>query len=97
MDETNTSPTDLKLAKVYKSKVEDELEKVCKEVLDMLENKLVNPDNQGEANVFFLKMTGDYYRYLAESLPEKNFQKEANEYVANARMLSFDIRTANKQ
>jgi len=84
MDETNTSATDLKLAKVYKSKVEDELEKVCKEVLDMLENKLVNDDNQGEANVFFLKMTGDYYRYLAESLPEKNFKQDAAEFYEKA-------------
>jgi len=62
------------LAKDYRKKIEVELNEVCKEVLDLLDKHLVQPaldvSKEGAANaeaaVFFLKMKGDYFRYLAE-------------------------------
>jgi len=55
----------------FKATVEEELEKVCAEVLDLLENYLIanaEANNASdEAKVFYIKMTGDYYRYRAES------------------------------
>lgn len=53
----------------YKRQVEAELSSICQDVLDLLENFLLkNGDfsSNKEAEVFYLKMTGDYYRYLAE-------------------------------
>jgi len=36
-------------------------------LLDILDNKLLtNSNNGGESKVFYYKMKGDYYRYLAE-------------------------------
>jgi 14-3-3 protein epsilon len=53
--------------KEYRARVEGELKDVCTEVLDILDNKLLtNSNNGGESKVFYYKMKGDYYRYLAE-------------------------------
>jgi len=53
--------------KEYRSRVEDELKDICAEVLDILDNcLLVNEKNGGESKVFYYKMKGDYFRYLAE-------------------------------
>ncbi|OEL30476.1 putative 14-3-3-like protein GF14-H [Dichanthelium oligosanthes] len=50
----------------YKEKVEDELRKVCNEVLSIIAIHCLPLANSGENVVFFYKMKGDYYRYLAE-------------------------------
>jgi len=68
---------------VYKDIVETELEDICKDILDLLENVLVvNPcEKKEESQVFYLKMTGDYYRYLAEFKAGKGYdQKAADNY-----------------
>jgi len=53
--------------KGYKAKVEEELDNICKDILALLDEKLI-PKTAGaaEANVFYQKMKADYYRYLAE-------------------------------
>ena len=62
----------------WKIIVETELDAICKEILGLLENNLIKlsegsaaPDAD-EARVFYLKMTGDYYRYLAEFANQKD-------------------------
>lgn len=52
--------------KEYREKVEKELEEICGIVLDLLDNHLIPKSTSGESKVFYLKMKGDYYRYLAE-------------------------------
>jgi len=62
------------LAKGYRTKIETELDQVCNEVLQLLDTYLVQKavdrssesPTDAESAVFFLKMKGDYYRYLAE-------------------------------
>lgn len=54
----------------FKTKIEEECNQKCKEVLELLDKFLI-PKAQGESDaveshVFYLKMKGDYYRYLAE-------------------------------
>lgn len=50
----------------YRKKVEQELRDICNSVLKLLDEFLVPKSNNSESKVFYLKMKGDYYRYLAE-------------------------------
>jgi len=54
------------MAKEYREKVEKELKDVCNEVLTLLDKHLIAKAGNPESKVFYLKMKGDYYRYLAE-------------------------------
>ncbi|XP_034530590.1 14-3-3 protein zeta/delta-like [Notolabrus celidotus] len=52
--------------KEYREKVEKELKEICENVLGLLDNHLIGNASNSESKVFYLKMKGDYYRYLAE-------------------------------
>jgi len=57
------------LATDYKAKMEASLREICENALGLLERNLIpNCGGDPEAKVFYLKMQGDYYRYLAENL-----------------------------
>lgn len=78
----------------YIEKIVTELKDVCQEVLDLLDNFLVKEalaktdnneqltESEGESAVFYLKMKGDYYRYLAEV--GQNGSDERNRVVDEA-------------
>lgn len=56
----------------YREKIECELKEICQEVLDILDKNLLPSLKEStergeiESKVFYLKMKGDYHRYLAE-------------------------------
>lgn len=50
----------------YRQKIENELEQVCEDVLNVLDDSLIPHAESGESKVFYHKMKGDYHRYLAE-------------------------------
>jgi len=58
----------LELVRAYRETIEKELESVCQDVLALLDSYLIKScgEDQLESKVFYLKMKGDYYRYLAE-------------------------------
>jgi len=107
------------LIKNYKKTVEGELKKICKNVIKILEDQLINQTDideimdkaqktetttdtenttdkkdepktsvKGEAQVFYLKMAGDYYRYLAEAVPDPGHEKAAADFYKRAFELS---------
>lgn len=57
----------------YREEIEKELEGRCNEVLELIDNSLLKTvdqnENACEGKVFYLKMKGDYYRYLVEVKP----------------------------
>lgn len=68
----------------YKNKITDELRDICKTVLDLIEEHLLKKtsgDDAKESEVFYLKMKGDYHRYLAEveSTVDKKSSTEKSE------------------
>lgn len=50
----------------YKEKVESELRSYCREILSLLDSDLLQTAAVAETKVFYLKMKGDYYRYICE-------------------------------
>jgi len=58
----------LELVRAYRETIEKELETVCQDVLSLLDEHLIKSctEEQMESKVFYLKMKGDYFRYLAE-------------------------------
>merc|ERR1711935_768236 len=54
------------IANEYREKVEKELQDICEVVLGLLDKHLIPKASSGESKVFYLKMKGDYFRYLAE-------------------------------
>lgn len=53
-------------AEHYRADVEAELRRRCDDILEVIDGDLVPRAGNSEARVFYLKMKGDYYRYMAE-------------------------------
>jgi hypothetical protein len=51
----------------YKQRLEAELQTKCAALLSLLDSHLIPKASTFESRVFFMKMKGDYYRYLAEA------------------------------
>jgi len=92
---------DPKLLKDYKTIVEAELKQICLQVLGELETlqeqngKKIKSAEQdakkavNECQVFYLKMIGDYYRYLTEAFSSnEEYKKKCDEYYTKAMELA---------
>ncbi len=51
----------------YKTAIENKLTGDCQRVIDMINAKVLAKPCDGESKAFFVKMVGDYYRYIAEN------------------------------
>ncbi|DAA75248.1 TPA_exp: Uncharacterized protein A8136_1999 [Trichophyton benhamiae CBS 112371] len=65
-EESKGSEKHVQAISEYRQKIEQELERVCQDVLDVLDQSLIPKAESGESKVFYHKMKGDYHRYLAE-------------------------------
>ncbi|CAI7639380.1 unnamed protein product [Penicillium pancosmium] len=65
-EESKGSDQHVGIIKEYRDKIEKELEDVCQDVLNVLDDSLIPKAETGESKVFYYKMKGDYHRYLAE-------------------------------
>jgi len=63
---TEGSEKKQQMAREYREKVEKELKDICNDVLGLLDKYLIAKAANPESKVFYLKMKGDYFRYLAE-------------------------------
>lgn len=77
----------------YRAKVESELSDICDGILRLLDSHLVPSSTTGESKVFYLKMKGDYHRYLAEFKTGAD-RKEAAESTLLAYKSAQDIAMA---
>mmetsp|Transcript_38441 Transcript_38441/g.53530 ORF Transcript_38441/g.53530 Transcript_38441/m.53530 type:complete len:255 (+) Transcript_38441:140-904(+) len=71
----------IEMIRDYQKKVEEELQRLCQRIITILDKNLIPSTKERENRVFFYKIQGDYYRYLAEFLPTI---KEDSEPVAGA-------------
>ncbi|KAI8369584.1 14-3-3 protein [Radiomyces spectabilis] len=80
--------------KGYRQKIEQELKGVCNDILEVLENHLLREGLAAESKVFYLKMQGDYLRYLAEFLSgdeRKKVADKSHEAYENAMKVAADL------
>jgi len=75
--EKNKDPASWKLAQMreLRESVEKQLHSSCGEILDLIDTHLLPAAKDMDSKVFWNKMKGDYYRYIAEF--EKDDKKEA--------------------
>lgn len=66
IEQKETEEQNLGLIRDYLVKVEKELSDVCREIISLLSTYLIPSATEAEPKVFYLKMHGDYWRYLAE-------------------------------
>jgi len=76
--------------KEYRAKIEAELSGICNDILTILDKHLVPSATTGESKVFYYKMKGDYWRYLAEFATGAG-RKEAAEHALVAYKSAQDI------
>ena len=67
----------------YKKQVEDELTKLCQGVLKTTDEQLLKKAEDDEAKVFYIKMKGDYNRYIAE-YAEGDLKKQVSDDALKA-------------
>ena len=72
----------------YRKKIEDELTKMCNNVLSTIDGHLLKKAEDAEAKVFYLKMKGDYNRYIAEYA-----QNELKDKVSHQALEAYDLAT----
>ncbi|KAB2091433.1 hypothetical protein ERO13_A03G175200v2 [Gossypium hirsutum] len=77
----------------YRAKIEAELSEICAGILKLLDEKLVPAAGTGDSKVFYLKMKGDYHRYLAE-FKTGDDRKAAAENTLTAYKSAQDIANA---
>ncbi|XP_041027790.1 14-3-3-like protein C isoform X1 [Juglans microcarpa x Juglans regia] len=65
-EEAKGHDQNVKRIKEYRHKVESELSSICSDIMSVIDEHLIPACSAGESAVFFYKMKGDYYRYLAE-------------------------------
>ncbi|KAH0933048.1 hypothetical protein HID58_010165, partial [Brassica napus] len=80
----------VKRIKDYMEKVELELTSICIDIMSVLDEHLIPSASEGESTVFFNKMKGDYYRYLAE-FKSGDERKEA----ADQSLKAYEIATTS--
>ena len=79
--------------------METELDKFCYDILGLIDDNLVPQSSTTECKVFFLKMKGDYYRYIGEYTKGEGNKKVAESaleaYNAATESAEKDLKTTN--
>lgn len=85
-EESKGNELNAKRIKEYRQKVESELSNICGDIMTVIDEHLIPSSSAGESTVFYYKMKGDYYRYLAE-FKTGNEKKEAADQSLKAYQL----------
>jgi hypothetical protein len=64
---------------LYKKKIEEGLYKDCELIIELIKTKVLTKSAEPESKAFFVKMVGDYYRYIAETAQGEKLEHVKNE------------------
>ena len=98
MKEKSVNSKNIHLVTELKEKLENELNEWCERMLKLIDNYLFKRANSSESKVFYLKMKGDYYRYVAEfAAGDRHKQVSSNSLNAykDASNLASDLACTN--
>ncbi|KAI4293909.1 14-3-3 protein [Schizophyllum commune Tattone D] len=84
----NAASRQLQLIRHQREIIEKELTNVCKDIVELLDKQLLPYAQTGEEQVFYSKMKGDYYRYLAE-FAQKHEREKFGDYSLNAYKIAY--------
>ena len=59
----------------YKTQIESQLVQDCERVIQIINDHVLNGNCDGEAKAFFVKMVGDYYRYISENAKDAKLEE----------------------
>lgn len=82
------------ILKEYKKQAVDEIVRICTDAVELITSKLLPGAQTTECKVFYHKMKGDYYRYMAEVVDgddNKDKKEEAREAYQKAVDISEDL------
>lgn len=82
------------MAREYRLKIEEELKKICDDMLGLLTDFLIPNTQRPESKVFYYKMQGDYYRYISELLhtcKHETHDKAESAYELATSMAAADL------
>lgn len=82
----------------YKTKIEDELNELCNDIIKAVEDRSLPKADSPESKTFYLKMIGDYYRYIAECVKGDRLADvtgKADEYYGKATEEAKNLPTYN--
>lgn len=65
-EESKGNEEHVSIIKDYRANIESELSSICDGIMGLLDTHLIPTASSGESKVFYLKMKGDYHRYMAE-------------------------------
>ncbi|KAJ9549061.1 hypothetical protein OSB04_021604 [Centaurea solstitialis] len=88
-EESKGNENYVNLIKGYRCKVEEELAKICDDILSIIDKHLLPSSGSGEATVFYHKMKGDYFRYLAEFKTDEDRKEAAEQSLKGYEARSF--------
>lgn len=66
----------------YKKRIEEELYRNCDDIIQTIRSSVLSKASEDEPRAFFLKMIGDYCRYIAESAKGDRLEKTKNDALA---------------
>ncbi|XP_010530165.1 PREDICTED: 14-3-3-like protein GF14 chi [Tarenaya hassleriana] len=89
-EESRGNDDHVSIIRDYRGKIETELSNICDGILKLLDTRLIPGASAGDSKVFYLKMKGDYHRYLAEFKTGQE-RKDAAEHTLNAYKSAQDI------
>ena len=95
LNSQDLSEVEIKALAHFREAVKFEIESICYELIDLLRRHLLvhaSETRNNEAQVFYLKLVGDYYRYLTEMSPsdrESEALDQANAYYNQALPLAY--------
>jgi len=89
-----TANTNLASIREIKSNVEEEMRKTIGDIHDLLDNVLLPNATKNESKVYYLKLKGDYFRYMSE-FTVKDEQEEAMTQAEIAYNEAYEIAEKN--